>query len=350
MKSLYNKTLFKKEFKISKWMMILMTLNLLIFKILKIDNSLKGHKSLLTNRSLSYEDAKISMLHWFNHELIGELFFSVIMIFLIIMLVTLMFQNERSNSTFGFLASIPYKREEVIKTKWIVGVITIIIPMVISLICISIFYKYNKSFIDDNYFIILRWFFITTLQYICIYSGLFLCQTLMGQNIISSIVGAIIIYVPYGTIAIIAKLVYSNFNLKHKLLAKISDIMSYSNLYNFGLGDYVDLSDGRHLIYYLIYKEYNIKIIIMIILTVTFYILAKYYYKVNSLENTGKIFIFPSLKPVLIWGFAICFGLLSCEFIGLSNNNKILADICVIVGIPLGYFTGKKVVLIYDNK
>ncbi|WP_027625070.1 ABC-2 transporter permease [Clostridium lundense] len=127
---------------------LLILLDLIVFKIISIISSLtylKSYKQSVLQRAAgdsNYRiiDYNLYEKYWFNNSLneFDPWIFGVIA--LTIVLAIILFQSERNSSTYSLIASMPFKRSEVIKTKWLTGILAITLPFIITFVVISIFY------------------------------------------------------------------------------------------------------------------------------------------------------------------------------------------------------------------
>lgn len=342
MKSVFNKALLYKEIKSAKWISLTMLFSIFMCKTMH----LMDYEGRLKRFRYMIGDAKENL---FNVAFLGNGEYLVIMVFLVIILATILFKNERQNETYPFIASMPFKRKDIIKTKWFVGSFSIFISFFINAILISIIFytKYKNISTDDSGYIIFQWALINILTYISIFTMILFAQTLMGQNIAASIVGSIVIYLPTGFWLMMSQILraninsYSDYTIRYRLM----EFNPYSiNNPTYTLLDSVSNSLDHY--YIAEYQNYFSKIIILLILIVLFYNLAVYFYKKNNLENSGNLMMFSSLNPVFKWGLSISLGLFTATIVSStfdSQNCKIITDGFLIIGTILGYFISKKV-------
>ncbi|MCY6370132.1 ABC transporter permease [Clostridium ganghwense] len=364
MKRFWRNPLVYKEWKSVRWITLLMTLGIFFTKIMNVMSHLKWIKEIEADGKycdipIATKDFPLHIKYWFNQALLGHdnEMFSVFMIGCLVILVVVLFRSERQNKTYGLLASMPFKRKDIIVTKWYMGMLSIFISCFIGFIALSVFYISNIKYIQDSYSIVLKWSLLHMLMYMSIFTILFFVQTLMGQNITGSIVGVIIIFVPFFILSIISSLiqVYAGLSWKDKIIINIDRIARKLNLYDFNRTEWIEVSKdkvskeftyyGDH---YFIYNNYNFKIIALLIILCIFFALSIYAYKRNAFEKNGNLILFSALEPVFKYGVAICSGLwLSAIFgLGYADNNKIVIGIFLVIGSVVGYFISNKAIKI----
>jgi ABC-type transport system involved in multi-copper enzyme maturation permease subunit len=314
-------------------------------------NELSNLKWLAKRKGINSIEYKRELIGWFNEALM-ENNIQLVVVFTIIVLVIILFQSERKNETYSLIASMPFKREEIIKTKWVVGSLSVFISFFITFIMLSVFYFLNTEFIKNSYNIVLKWTLINILTYIAIFTILLFGQTFIGQNIVGGIVSSISLIVPFGAISMIEEIVAINMNLNgnHKFIIGIDKFAKYLNIYGINSAEYVLVDKGAS---YYVYNNYFIKLGVLVILITIFYNLAVYTYKKNKFENNGNIIMFSFFEPVFKWGITICSGLflafITMNIIYGFEQNKIIIDIFLVIGCVIGYFISDKMVLIFSK-
>ncbi|MCY6355258.1 ABC-2 transporter permease [Clostridium sp. ZS2-4] len=364
MKKIWRNPLVYKEWKSVRWITLLMTLSIFFTKIMSVMSRLKWIKEIETSgeifgRPIAPKDFPLYTKYWFNQALLdydNEMFvFSTIGC--LVLLVVVLFRSERQNKTYELLASMPFKRKDIIVTKWYMGMLSIFISCFIGFIALSMFYTSNIKYIQDSYSIVFKWSLLHMLMYMSIFTILFFIQSVMGQNIAGSIVGAIIIVVPFFILTMISELirVYAGLSWKDKIIRDIDAVANNLNLYDFSRTEWIQVGNykireelGCYADHYCIYNNYNLKIIALLIIMCIFFALSVYAYKRNAFEKNGNLILFSALESVFKWGVAICLGLLLCGVfgIGYADNDKIVTGIFLVIGTALGYFTANKAIKI----
>ncbi|WFD09516.1 ABC-2 transporter permease [Tepidibacter hydrothermalis] len=346
MKNVFNKALLYKEVKSAKWITLIMVISIFTYKTMYLMNYERRLKILEHVRTPQLKP------HLFNISFFSTNGDQVIMLLAVILLATILFKSERQTETYSFIASMPFKRKDIIKTKWFVGSCSIFISFFINAILISIIFhtKYKNIAIEDSSYIIFQWALINILTYISIFTMILFTQTLMGQNVAASIVGSIVMFFPTGLLEMIRQILRVNFiysywadSIGTKLVEFTPYFINTVSCTYIPSGNESDLYNN----YFYEYQNYFTKIVVLIILIVLFYNLAIYIYKINKLENSGNLIMFSSLEPVFKWGFSICFGLFVATIVSSSfdgQNYKIITGSLLIIGSAAGYFISRKVV------
>jgi ABC-type transport system involved in multi-copper enzyme maturation permease subunit len=343
----FSKALFYKEWKNIRWITIFMTLSLIFFKInpimAKVDLLKKGRATILSIYGGE---------HWFNFALLGgeNVLFVLAFFVLVIALVLISFQGERQGGTADLLVSMPFTRRQQIFTKWVAGVLALAISFAVALLFLTAFYQFNTRWIIDPYWIIPQWVLLHFLFYLSVFSFLLFVQTVMGQNLAAGVVGVISMMVPWYLLSVIPYYLQVHFNWSYR--EPVIQTMSSLSGYVF----WFELIDARydwasHIIPYYFYSNFWGKVILMLALIAIFYLLAEKAFRRNALEKNGQLLMFGFLEPVLIWGFALCLGLLFGLFFGrgYSDGSIMAVDVFLVGGTILGYWLAKKTVLFYQR-
>ncbi|MGH4051888.1 MAG: hypothetical protein ACREVX_11170 [Clostridium sp.] len=101
---------------------------------------------------------------------------------------------------------------------------------------LSLFYLINIGGIDttlNSYSDIIKWFFMDMFQYICIFTFIMLIQSVMGNSIVSSIVGGIILLVPLFIIMISENLFYRYYGFIEYISAVFDKFYRWLNIYSY---------------------------------------------------------------------------------------------------------------------
>lgn len=367
MKRFWRNPLVYKEWKSVRWITLLMTLSIFFTKIMEVMSSLKWIKEMETNgeifgKSITLKDFPIYIKYWFNQALLGydNETFVLSTIGCLVILVVVLFRSERHNKTYELLASMPFKRKDIIVTKWYMGMLSIFISSFIGFIALSVFYTSNIKYIQDSYSIVLKWSLLHMLMYMAMFTILFFIQSVMGQNIAGSIVGAVIIVVPWFILTMISELirVYGGLSWEDKIIRDIDIMAKNLNLYDFNRTEWIEVGNDRirqelshYANHYFTYSNYNFKIIALLIIIAIFFALSIYAYKRNAFEKNGNLILFSALEPAFKLGVAICSGFLLSGIFGMgyADNNKIVIDIFLVIGAAVGYFTANKAIKICAN-
>jgi|GEM_PF-3829959 len=339
MNKIVNKALFYKEWINIKWITLLTIVMLSLYKVYGVISALNQNK-------ISEQQGNILIDRWFNNGLGGGESYYFVMVFVVILLAIILFVGEKASETQAFIASMPFTRKEIILNKWLVGVLSLLMSFVVTYIFLSIFYAANINDLNTTlnpYTDIIKWFFIDTFQYICIFTFIILAQAVMGNSIVSSIVGGIILLVPLFITIVVQNLTVRYFGYIEQIYMVYNKIYGWVNIYSYNLTHKewvnIDSNSAKEIYMTMYYSNYKLKLLMLFILTCLFLYLACVSYKKRDLEYNLRLIVFKNLEPVFIWGFTICSGLLAGSIFG--NDSLRVFGICSIIFTIIGYFISK---------
>ncbi|WP_162523061.1 ABC transporter permease subunit [Clostridium estertheticum] len=345
MNKVVNKALFYKEWINVRWVTLLTIIVLSFFKVYGVISALNQEKMYETRQGWVLPN------RWFNNGLYRggdhySIYFFIMVIVVIILAITL-FISEKTSENQGFIASMPFTRKEIIINKWLVGVISLLISFAVTYIFLSLFYFKNISSINtilNPYSDIVKWFFMDTFQYICIFTFMMLMQSVMGNSIVSSMVGGIILVVPYFITMMIQSLterVYGFTQYRYLIFNKICHWLNIYG-YNYANNNYLS-STAINGMCNISYTNYKSKLLVLFLLTCLFLFLANLAYKKRNIEYNLRLIAFKNLEPVFTGGVAICSGLLVG---GIFGNDRLREfGIYFIIFTIIGYFISKLLLL-----
>ncbi|MCB2352920.1 ABC transporter permease subunit [Clostridium estertheticum] len=350
MSKILNKGLLYKEWINVRWVTILTIITLLFFKVYGVISQLNFNKTFME------EQGKVWTDRWFNNGLHArDHTYFIIMIFVVIILATILFIGEKTSETEGFIASMPFTRQEIIFNKWFVGVVSLLISFVVTFMILSIFYFANVSGLDTTlnpYSDIVRWFFMDAFQYIYIFTFVILIQTVMGNSIVSSIVGGIALLVPWFITMIVQDLVRSYYGFNEYLSIVFDKVGGWLNIYSYNTTSFnwvnIKTNSGKDTYRSYYYLNYKLKLLVLFVLTCLFLYLAYVAYKRINLEYNLRLVVFKNLKPVFIYGVSICSGLFGGSV--FTNGSLRLFGIWFIIFTIVGYFISKLLLKILSAK
>lgn len=349
MNKFINKALFYKEWINVRWVTLLTVIILLYFKVFGVISELNQNKMFSKQQGGIWND------RWFNNGLYVKDTYFFIMVFVIIILAITLFIGEKTSETQGFMASMPFTRKEIILNKWIVGILSILISFVVTYVFLSLFYIANINDINtvlNPYSDIVKWFFIDIFSYICIFTFMILIQAVMGNSIVSGIVGGIILLVPWFVVVVVQDIIRQI--TKYAPIA-FNKIGGWVNIYGYNATNQEFLkvgsnSSGNNYFSSFTYNDYGIKLLILSILTCLFLYLAYLSYKKRNLEYNLKLIAFKNLEPVFISGVAICSGLLGAVLgEGYSSEGSGVFFIWAGVFAIVGYFISKLLIKVFSS-
>lgn len=351
---LFRNPLVYKEWRLSRWIGLLMILNTAVFKIMGLSGRLDSIKYMKVKHPEYYAR---EVAHWFNNHLAGNYGpgrYDLLMVFLVAALSVSLFYSERSGSTFGLLSSMPFKRSRILTIKWLTGMSVIFTVYLITFAAISVFYTSNREWIFDSYAIVPQWSLMNMLMYMGVFSALVLIQCVVGNSLAAGIMGPVIIAAPYFILAHISGFLRAHLQLKYdqnSFTVILDRIARRINPYEFvsvsmkeiPLPESVKKIDDS-ITYILYYDNLAIRIVMIVALIAFLFYISRWTYERNRLENTGRLLIFHELSPVFKLGASLCLGLLlGAMFRGeYGNENLISMDGFLLAGSALGYFLAHK--------
>lgn len=303
MKRYLNKALLYKEWKSVKWLSIMFLFQVSLQLIVPFINNVQYLKKSINRGEYKYSEYEYFFTSFFRNNR-AEIEFTVITLIIIGTFIVGMDIMGRRYDTIG---SMPFKREEIIITKWIVAALTTIIPIFLSFVIIKIMYLCNKDILSPyiNGNIIEQWALINSLTYLFIISFIMFIQTLLGKNILGGIIGSIFLLLPLGLGVLIR-----GFTEIMTYNPEVFTRDGYNNFINemdrffsnISLGFYNNENIGFNLSIYK--RELILAISIIIVL-----VLMVYSFKNLPFERIGYVVIYRPLELILKIGVSVCFGL-----------------------------------------
>jgi ABC-type transport system involved in multi-copper enzyme maturation permease subunit len=267
-------------------------------------------------------------------------------------LVLYQFRDSRQEAAGDLMASMPFTRRQIIFTKWVTGVMAIAVPFVVIFLLLTVFYWVNTEWISTPFRLLPQWATLYFLFLACFYSFMFFVQTVMGHPGIASVIGVICTMIPWYLLSAIPVILRQLLGLNYgdaALLDGIERLGEYTVWTRWVRPRYEYLFPDWTT-HQLIYTHYGLKVISMVAVIVLFYWLAQQAYAKNPLEKNGKLLMFRFLEPVLIWGFAVCLGMLIVFLFGLGYGSGFFGLVLYLVaGTAIGYWLAKKAVLYYQG-
>ncbi|MBU3176613.1 ABC transporter permease [Clostridium estertheticum] len=353
MNKIISKALFYKEWIYVRWVTILTIIILLFYKVYGVISLLNQNKIYMKYNSGIRTD------RWFNNGLYGRSSYYFVMVFLVIILAIILFKGEKTSETQGFIASMPFTRKEIIFNKWLVGVVSLLISFIVTYIFLSVFYVTNINDLNTTlnpYSDIVKWFFMDTFQYICIFTFIMLVQAVMGNSIVSGMVGGIILGVPTFILMLVQGLVMRYYRYDELINIIFEKISGWINIYSYNVAKqksfYPNQAENINQDYYqnFYYSNYKSKLLVLFLLTCLFLFLANLAYKKRNIEYNLRLIVFKNLEPVFIGGVAICSGILAIAIKGIGNQRLREFGIYFVIFTIIGYFISKLLLKVLSSK
>lgn len=354
--------LVKKEWKSLKWVMLLFSIIFVFFTLVLSDKMTEEKTFHLLGQ---YEEA-IFINHLYD---VGQIMIPVLLITMIV-LAGVLFVHDRNLYIGKFISSLPYTRREQFKIKYLMGTSTFTVPLIFftgALYMIrghhqswtSRVYQYNplgsllKS--QDGVGVLLTWLIFLWLILLTTYSFLMMIQTLIGQNIVASIVGGIAFLVPlFLAYAIPINLI--SLGSHRNDFRWIEKVGKWVQLFLFGrpelkyaesylvLNGYDFFDSYTHLYRAYNYQWFPLYVIVLILGIMISALLGFYFIQGNDVEKNGEIALYPWVKKLLVIGTTLCSLLLLPIIIQIftSIESPIVTIIAMIIGASIGFFISYK--------
>ena len=347
--------LVQKEWKTTRWVMLLFSLVYTLFGI-----TLNNNIRMIKNRYLLNDFVNATFM---NEVYRMSALLLPVMLMGITILVILLFSHDRSLSVGKFISSLPFSRTEQLTIKYIMGVISFTLPLILFGGLLTIMRVQNEKWIShlykyspygemltkqDQVGALLLWLGIIWTIMLAGYSFLMLIQTLMGQNIIAGIIGAIIYMVPWFLGFAIP--------INRDLIFKTSwDSNIFESIQFFFLGNpsrnMTQIKTGAQSLggswsHYELYeyRQLGVNALILIGIIIISTRLAYYFIQTNDVEKNGELIMYPWVGKVLIAGVTVCAILLLPIILVIFTqiDNQIVALISMAVGGVLGYMISSR--------
>ena len=257
---------------------------------------------------------------------------------ILIVLACLLIGWERSNQSADFLWSMPFKRKDIFLTKWLFGVVNIII---VNIVCWISMYGVKKLSFHNPYqeFSPFHTYFLyATIILLAVYTFALFIGTITGNLFSQGSLTTILLLLPYGLILLVSGFVYAHTGDSTEELYKIEDktrtYLQYVNI--FAPLDSFNIVFDYHPAYE--FDQYgneiatspNVdpmehttvpsawKLLTPFLYIVLFFPIAIFLYTQSPNEQNGKILLFPKLQKWLIGCAVLCFSLLSGRIFGME--------------------------------
>ena len=213
---------------------------------------------------------------------------------------------HRVNSV-SFMNSIPVSRTTQYLSHILSGFILLIIPITVTSLVIFFEELHYGSGIQFCY----KYFYTCLLYSACAFMLTTFTSVLSGNLISTYVFGGGFIALPYF------------------ILSMANEIFS-KNVYGF-----VDYDEGIMQYIYImgIDEMWAKRSVIYITIAVALFIISLVLYKLRNMENYGEVVAFKSLKPILMYFVAVCFGLFGYDSLYYIHNRSLNFTLGV---LPLG--------------
>lgn len=302
MKKYFNKAVLYREWRTAKWFLLVLGLQYLSM-VLSFNNKIEDlRESVRAGGFVSANAGAFDRFFTTTQVLnIGTILFIAIYAAVIV-------GSDYSGRKYETLGTMPFKREEIIVSKWIMGALVIIIPIIAASVLMLISYFTNSSLLMNYLTVdaIEIWALLNALVSLFAYSFTVLIELLTGKNILGAILSVIFMFVIPGVISLIY-VVATTLKVDHATGTAIADF--FKNL--------VEASVKGTLVLYNfntsqvpIVPSIPVRIIVLTAAIIVCLLLSIYAFKKYDLEKIGYVVAFRLLEPVFKIGVSVCFGLL----------------------------------------
>lgn len=329
----YNEILFKKDWKMTKWIASLVTVILFFTMTMGIINVHNNYKKTIKdaeeNPEYYYEEFdpveyKDTVKNFANYRFTNLESIEMVLIFLIpIALAAILFGEEKRRKTFEVLATMPFTRWEIFSNKLLVAITNIILPILINATIMIIALGIStelRYYYSIN--LVILWLLGNIFRLFVVLGFSFLFATLTGTTIAQVVLTGIFIIFPLG----FSWLIGANMSVWG---------------YNFAaVGEFVDnLVD--YTIPALVFELEYVPIAFHLISGIVMFILSKVLFDRNRIERSGETLEFESLENFFKVGVTICVSLLSGVIFNWIGDITVLSDsFWIIIGYVVGLFLG----------
>lgn len=347
MKQLFPKALFYKEWKNARWGLALFAFFLFYSKLFYAIQGLSFLKEVAQSGNLVVANNE----YWFQQLMYVNDDVFVLLVIITAVLVYFLFYQDRQGATASLMSSMPFTKEQAFNVKWITGAGVIVAAFLVNGLLLTGFYFANRSWMFATpYQVIPTWIVLFLAFTLALFSFLLFVQCAMGHSLAAAVVGPIASVVPWFFLAGLNDLVRHQFSLPYDhaaidFLGRTADAVGWPYLLR---TVYVQSPSGIH---YPDYENIPTKVLIFLAIAAVTFLLGRIAYKRNAVEKSGELLMFPFLEPVLIYGFAVCLGILLALLfcLGYGESSVLVMDAFLIGGFAGGWWLAKRVVTYYQH-
>lgn len=285
---LFHKALLYQNYKQTKivvWIMLLLFLFAIPIQALF---AIESWESQIQNSGAEPYFYTFKLSHWDVYSVFAQTEFQFIIAFALTFFACLLIGVERNTRRMDFTFSLPFSRKDLFMTKWMYGVLLILIFHSISFILAYWIlnqsqFAYGLSFVNMN-----EIYFSPIVGFLVIFSFALFIGTITGEMISQFALTWIFSFFPFGFFYLIVTLLDIHF------------------ITSFRLPEWVlRLNMG----YYLMEHSNLMDTIYGILATILFVVIGVMLYEKNKVEHNGEFLIFKQLHPIFLLGITISFSL-----------------------------------------
>lgn len=362
---LFKHPLFWKEWKSAKWWSLLI-IGIFLIMFLAISNSLQTAQELIIETGDNFDIAYYELRHPIFSRSFYNVFeeFTIAILPIVIIITIIQFNGDRKENIGMFISSLPFTKKEQFIVKWFTGMLVITIPFLVLSILTLLIRLANWHWIYDWYkrypvgdrllaYDTMASIMLGVLQgylfFIAFYTILMLMQTLIANNIAASIIGTIVMLVPWFIFEAGSSTVYNILNKNIRVY--YSGWMNLYELKNISR-EYIQITTidkYREVIIsgnVVSYDNYPIKIIgLIVIILLALYAGIKFYGK-NENSRNGYLTMFLWVEKILVFGVVLCSGLLGNNLLRkiIRKSSTIYELITLAFSAFIGYVIIRKII------
>ena len=331
----FNKTLFKKDFNMVKFLILFvagMIFATTTVHIISREYAFNNLQEYYVEHGIEYN--KESLVKGYKDEVnwrIGDCNSNGANIFFIfgmpIALIAILFGEEKRKRTFEILKVMPYTRYEIFFNKLLVALASIVLPFVINglIMILALAFSPNlRMFYSAGQ--VIKWILLYIYYQFPILGFTLIFGTLTANTISHVILTIIFLIFPMG----FTTLIFWNLDMFGLNLGNINIFVEniYMDIMNYPpLGVLINQGAESYIIYTLI--------------SFVMIVLAKILFDKNKIERNGEILEFKNTEGFFKFGVSICTALLmGTIFAWIFNDFVSLSQVSVVLVMLLGYILG----------
>lgn len=337
MKSI-NKALIYRDLKYSKWFIPILSIVLLWLNIpsyLNLGNWMKYERYTRLPLNGVGTDAGI----------IGTFILAVVLQ----IMVCGLFYFDRNPSSYSFAASMPFKKKEIIISKWIIGLFNIFVAYFILYVMMNLLLIINNCW-TEGFWLTTISFIVNLLLSLCIYGFILMIQAINGSVFVGGLLSLLFALIPYTFVYYLNNMYsyYHNMGLEMVFINNTySSVMDSLDFLKSLLG--MDVSVDLYMPYWVLAK-----IIIYLAALIVMYFLSIRIFNKSKMELTGKLITVKSMNTLYKIVMAYYAGVLAHSIIYSDYSYdafriEYIFFTLVIIPIPF-YFLIGKVIKIYNHR
>ena len=369
-----NKALVKHETRNMKWMLLYFLL-VSIGGILVFSSNLTGeYMEILRNGMTPDRAVNISAVRSVLDTMIAPMGIGVLL------MIYLQFKDSKSVEVGNFLKALPISNKEYYITKFIGGLVSITLPVLILIVGVLAIRTSNMSWVSDIQAIsvfpelmmkadsainITAILLMGYMVVISTYAFLFMMQYIV-MNITAGLVIGCLVWLSPGFILLSIAQLYGQYMGKGLLFLRHSEtrlnlvemVFNYIEPWAYPLatisvqgplnGNINYLLDKVYLMYY---DGLLVKILIPLVIAIVSAFVGYILSKKSRVEDSDTLISFKWARRTFIAGVTICsallLGIMSQLFFGLFNQmNFIVLQIIILIGGLIGFFLSRKITMV----